>query len=598
MGCGMSTSSTTSGSSPHSGQFQRQTNPTETMIEAYHRLDDEILSIENSSPGARLTTAEAWVEHLETMHLSVDDNVSVLINDSSDSVNDDLDESVLVDTKKGISAVSREKSDIVKLAVKLKVATDVKKASDQEEFLARISRGLMQAETDKLKNDMLELYELDTQIRDSTLTVLNEIKMNEINKIIIQIGTSTENVGQVIHSYSGNKTFMINYLVEYIRFLQLENLESSLVEFLDIKVTGTTSLVDIFIEKSKKYQLENTNTLRTSTNKIVHDFFFVMLINIEKGHSLLDLCYKLKAHYLGDCLGTLHYCYDVLGMFETGTMVRSKDPSRIWERYSLGNTWYGRHGMALAGERRVMLNSFKTFNYCDQCRCTCDQSVHRNAVRSFYIGKVRPLRSEYVITGVRFSEHNKTIYLEIQVGQLLPMGFIKPSTIHWEGPPIDININVVRYDFNFRMFYLDFIKVKTGFLSGFEFYRTNDTFRLRTYSKKFTNFTIGTVSDKEEIQVDNDVYKIFKLQDRIPNMLKTKGKIDTKYNKTIMFGPSNQEADAGQSMVPYFDATDITFDLKAPLGGIGLFHHTSDSAYAGYVRPFVSSLNYSDIIEF
>lgn len=88
--------------------------PTETMIQAYHRLDDEILSIENSSPGARLTTAEAWVEHLETMHLSVDDNVSILINDSSESVHDDLDESVLVDSKV-ISAVSREKSDIVKV---------------------------------------------------------------------------------------------------------------------------------------------------------------------------------------------------------------------------------------------------------------------------------------------------------------------------------------------------------------------------------------------------------------------------------------------------------------------------------------------------
>lgn len=88
--------------------------PTETMIQAYHRLDDEILLIENSSPGARLTTAEAWVEHLETMHLSVDDNVSVLINDSSDSMHDDLDESVLVDSKV-ISAVTREKSDIVKV---------------------------------------------------------------------------------------------------------------------------------------------------------------------------------------------------------------------------------------------------------------------------------------------------------------------------------------------------------------------------------------------------------------------------------------------------------------------------------------------------
>ena len=51
-------------------------------------------------------------------------------------------------------------------------------------------------------------------------------------------------------------------------------------------------------------------------------------------------------------------------------------------------------------------------------------------------------------------------------------------------------------------------------------------------------------------------------------------------------------ADAGQSMVPYFDSTDISFDVRAPLGGIGFFHHSSSSDYAGYIRPFIYSLNY------
>lgn len=35
------------------------------MIEAFTRLDGEIMALENLSPGSRLTTAEAWVEHLE-----------------------------------------------------------------------------------------------------------------------------------------------------------------------------------------------------------------------------------------------------------------------------------------------------------------------------------------------------------------------------------------------------------------------------------------------------------------------------------------------------------------------------------------------------
>lgn len=41
---------------------------TETMIEAFTRLDAEILGLENLSPGSRLTTAEAWVEHLQVIN--------------------------------------------------------------------------------------------------------------------------------------------------------------------------------------------------------------------------------------------------------------------------------------------------------------------------------------------------------------------------------------------------------------------------------------------------------------------------------------------------------------------------------------------------
>lgn len=43
-----------------------------------------------------------------------------------------------------------------KLAVKLQVAHDIKKASNQEEFLAKIGRGLMEFETERLKHDMVE----------------------------------------------------------------------------------------------------------------------------------------------------------------------------------------------------------------------------------------------------------------------------------------------------------------------------------------------------------------------------------------------------------------------------------------------------------
>ena len=134
---------------------------------------------------------------------------------------------------------------------------------------------------------------------ESTLTILSEFKMNEINKVIVQIFTSTEHIGQILDSYNGNSTFMIHYLVEFIKYLQLYNHESSLIEFLDTAVIGSKSLVNSFIERLQYYQRENTVSLKTSTNKIIHEFYSLMMLTIEKGHSLLDLCYTLKAFYTG-----------------------------------------------------------------------------------------------------------------------------------------------------------------------------------------------------------------------------------------------------------------------------------------------------------
>ena len=146
-----------------------------------------------------------------------------------------------------------------------------------------------------------------------------------------------------------------------------------------------------------------------------------------------------------------------------------------------------------------------------------------------------------VITGVRFSEYSNTIYLEIEVGKLLPMGFVESSSVFWQGPPLDVDTNVVAFDFNFRMFHLDLIKVETGFLSGFQMFGKANSLRLRTFSKSFENFTEGTISKNEVIQIDDDVENpIFFIQDRIPMLLKTPGKIDTSWNYNIFFGPSNQ----------------------------------------------------------
>jgi hypothetical protein len=82
------------------------------MIEAFTRLDSEILAQENLSPGSRLTTAEAWVQHLENMQLKVDDMTS---DKPPLDVISEIDESILDEEKVPASALERDRNDIVKV---------------------------------------------------------------------------------------------------------------------------------------------------------------------------------------------------------------------------------------------------------------------------------------------------------------------------------------------------------------------------------------------------------------------------------------------------------------------------------------------------
>lgn len=109
--------------------------PTETLIEAFTRLDNEILAIESLSPGSRLTTAEAWVEHLESMHLKLDEPLEDKNPTSALDIISEIDEMILDDNTSSSqlslkqiqtsqSSLDRERSDIMKVKKVCKCSFD------------------------------------------------------------------------------------------------------------------------------------------------------------------------------------------------------------------------------------------------------------------------------------------------------------------------------------------------------------------------------------------------------------------------------------------------------------------------------------------
>lgn len=48
-------------------------------------------------------------------------------------------------------------------------------------------------------------------------------------------------------------------------------------------------------------------------------------------------------------------------------------------------------------------------------------------------------------------------------------------------------------------------------------------------------------------------------------------------------------------MKPFFDGSDIHFEPKVPLSGIGLMHYTNDDNHAGLIVPYLKTMKYQHI---
>jgi hypothetical protein len=104
----------------------------------------------------------------------------------------------------------------------------------------------------------------------------------------------------------------------------------------------------------------------------------------------------------------------------------------------------------------------------------------------------------------------------------------------------------------------------------------------------FKNSTLGSEIVKNTGSID----KFFNAYDKIPELSKTNTLYTVRMNARVSFSISNEKADAGQSFVPYFDGSEVSFNIKSPLSGLTFVHYTNDESYAGYVKPVISSLDY------
>lgn len=140
-----------------------------------------------------------------------------------------------------------------------------------------------------------------------------------------------------------------------------------------------------------------------------------------------------------------------------------------------------------------------------------------------------------------------------------------------------------------------FFQRKLLLLSGLQFVNTQ-SLELRIFGKTIESFTLGVLGE-DIYSLNNIPYNnYFSFNSTIPGISSDFPSLAVKKQTRIEFGMSNEEVDAGQSFVPYFDGNDVTMDVKSPLSGLGFLHYTKNESFSGYVKPYLITLNYYNFV--
>jgi hypothetical protein len=195
-----------------------------------------------------------------------------------------------------------------------------------------------------------------------------------------------------------------------------------------------------------------------------------------------------------------------------------------------------------------------------------------------------------VITSVRFREHNQVVFLQIQTAKLLPLSIIDASTLVWRDLPENVESRFLfTFSYDVRLMLMSESHVGDGVVTGISFYARGEKLMFRTNGREIADFLTGTLG-RSIFDDARDYETVNNCEHRKP------GSSGSQYNvskfQTIRFGLSDQESDASQNFVPYFDGSVVTTETLTPIAGIGLMHFTGDREYAGYIKPYLVTLNY------
>lgn len=202
---------------------------------------------------------------------------------------------------------------------------------------------------------------------------------------------------------------------------------------------------------------------------------------------------------------------------------------------------------------------------------------------------------------MRFKVQNEILFLQIETAELGPMVTVNKNSVQWDELPTKIPNKLLHV---FKPGTCKFMAsdnwFTTSYLTGVKLKYTNSGgIRIDLVGKIVTAQSLGygvldgpKDYDHETYVVDN--YDTIKVEEKKLG-LGNSGNLtypDYKVNKSYYI-----EFWRKDNGFPYFDTTSVSYEIKAPIMGIGFFHYTNSDEYAGFIRPYLIPFHYPLIFQ-
>lgn len=148
------------------------------------------------------------------------------------------------------------------------------------------------------------------------------------------------------------------------------------------------------------------------------------------------------------------------------------------------------------------------------------------------------------------------------------------------------------------------LDVGNGMITGVQLTRVADKIQPRVFYKKVKDLSKAYLGRSQAFEehfgrknpVDIKDYRVGLLKNYEPGYMYIVGEKKLHYNERVKFAEIDRSTSGGrrwgQKVFPFFDPRPVTLKYPRPISGIGFLRLTDSPQNAGYIRPYLKSIDY------